>query len=236
MASFAKRENLQGKVQFIYIDPPYGICFNSNWQPSTKSRDVKDGRQEGLSREPEVVRAFRDTWKNGIYSYLSYMRDRVTLARDLLTDFGSIFVQIGDENVHRIRSVLDEVFLPDNFVAEIAFTKGATGLGASDRIPTRLDYLLWYCKKIDQIKFHQLYNVRSQERDHAFMWVEFADGTRRRLTSDERAVGYVFPEGARFFQDVSLTKPGPGAKYEINFEGNEFHSGARWWGTPKILA
>jgi adenine-specific DNA-methyltransferase len=233
MASLAKRENLQGKIQCVYIDPPYGIRFNSNWQPSTKSRDVKDGRLEGLSREPEVVRAFRDTWKNGINSYLSYMRDRLTLVRELLGDSGSIFVQIGDENVHRIRSVLDEVFSPDNFVAEIAFTKGATGLGTSDRIPTRLDYLLWYCKKIDQIKFHQLYNVRSHERDHAFMWAEFEDGARRRLNSSERAAGYVFPKGVRFFQDVSLTKPGPGAKYEVNFEGNVFNSGARWWGTPK---
>jgi adenine-specific DNA-methyltransferase len=233
MASLAERESVRGKIQLIYIDPPYGIRFNSNWQPSTKTRDVKDGRLEGLSREPEVVRAFRDTWKNGIHSYLSYMRDRVTLARELLTDSGSIFVQIGDENVHRVRSVLDEVFSPDNFVAEIAFTKGATGLGTSDRIPTRLDYLLWYCKKIDQIKFHQLYNVRSQDRDHAFMWAEFGNGFRRRLTAEERAPGYSFPSDARFFQDVSLTKPGPGAKYEIAFEGNTYNSGSRWWGTPK---
>jgi len=110
MGSLAEREALRGKVQCIYFDPPYGIKFNSNWQPSTKSRDVKDGKEESVSREPEVVRAFRDTWKNEIHSYLSYLRDRLTVARDLLSETGSIFVQIGDENVHRVRAVMDEVF------------------------------------------------------------------------------------------------------------------------------
>ena len=110
MASLAERERLKGKVQCIYFDPPYGIRFNSNWQVSTRSRDVKDGRQTDISREPEQVKAFRDTWKDGIHSYLTYLRDRLTVARDLLTDSGSIFVQIGDENVHRVRAVMDEVF------------------------------------------------------------------------------------------------------------------------------
>ena len=110
MGSLAEREALRGKVQCIYFDPPYGIKFNSNWQPSTKSRDVKDGKEESVSREPEVVRAFRDTWKDEIHSYLSYLRDRLSVARDLLNETGSIFVQIGDENVHRVRAVMDEVF------------------------------------------------------------------------------------------------------------------------------
>src|ERR1700687_3657106 len=119
MASLAQREHLRGQVQCIYIDPPYGIRFNSNWQVSTLSRDVKDGKREDISREPEQVKAFRDTWKDGIHSYLTYLRDRLTIARELLSESGSIFVQIGDENVHRVRTVMDEVFGPDNFVVAI---------------------------------------------------------------------------------------------------------------------
>jgi adenine-specific DNA-methyltransferase len=121
MASLAEREGLRGKVQCIYLDPPYGIKFNSNFQWSTTSRDVKDGDAGHITREPEQVKAFRDTWRDGIHSYLTYLRDRLTVARDLLTDSGSIFVQIGDENVHRVRAVMDEVFGDDNFVVEITF-------------------------------------------------------------------------------------------------------------------
>src|SRR5512134_246064 len=128
MASLAEREGLRGKVQCIYIDPPYGIKFNSNFQWSTTSRDVKDGNIEHITREPEQVRAFRDTWRDGIHSYLTYLRDRLTVARDLLTDSGSIFVQIGDENVHRVRGLMDEVFGESNFVSLISF-RTTTGLG-----------------------------------------------------------------------------------------------------------
>src|SRR4051794_11723638 len=129
MASLAEREGLRGKVQCIFVDPPYGIRFNSNFQWSTTSRDVKDGNRDHVSREPEQVKAFRDTWRDGIHSYLTYLRDRLTVARDLLSDTGSIFVQIGDENVHLVRALLDEVFGEKHFVSLIAFTKGATGLG-----------------------------------------------------------------------------------------------------------
>ncbi len=146
MASLAEREGLRGKVQCIYIDPPYGIKFNSNFQWSTTSRDVKDGNTDHITREPEQVKAFRDTWRDGIHSYLTYLRDRLTVARDLLTESGSIFVQIGDENVHRVRALMDEVFGEDNFISLIAFTKGATGLGSSDRLPARLDYIVWYSR------------------------------------------------------------------------------------------
>ncbi len=125
MASLAEREGLRGKVQCIYFDPPYGIKFNSNFQWSTTSRDVKDGNADHITREPEQVKAFRDTWRDGIHSYLTYLRDRLTVARDLLTDSGSIFVQIGDENVHRVRALMDEVFGDDNFVALITFKKTA---------------------------------------------------------------------------------------------------------------
>ena len=123
MASLAEREGLRGKVQCIYFDPPYGIKFNSNFQWSTTSRDVKDGNADHITREPEQVKAFRDTWRDGIHSYLTYLRDRLTVARDLLTDSGSIFVQIGDENVHRVRAVMDEVFGDENFVAQITFSR-----------------------------------------------------------------------------------------------------------------
>jgi len=123
MASLAEREGLRGKVQCIYFDPPYGIKFNSNFQWSTTSRDVKDGNRDHITREPEQVKAFRDTWRDGIHSYLTYLRDRLTVARDLLTDSGSIFVQIGDENVHRVRALMDEVFGDENFIAQIAFAK-----------------------------------------------------------------------------------------------------------------
>lgn len=139
MASLAERDGLRGKVQCIYIDPPYGIKFNSNFQWSTTSRDVKDGKADHLTREPEQVKAFRDTWRDGIHSYLTYLRDRLTVARDLLTESGSVFVQIGDENVHRVRALMDEVFGAENFVRLIAFTKTSTGSG--DFLPAVTDYL-----------------------------------------------------------------------------------------------
>ena len=142
MASLAEREGLRGKVQCIYLDPPYGIKFNSNFQWSTTSRDVRDGKAEHITREPEQVKAFRDTWRDGIHSYLTYLRDRLTVARDLLTDSGSIFVQIGDENVHRLRAVMDEVFREDNFISLISFKK-TTAL-TSEYLSSNFDYLLWY--------------------------------------------------------------------------------------------
>src|SRR5262249_49017355 len=126
MASLAEREGLRGKVQCIYIDPPYGIRFNSNFQWSTTSRDVKDGNKDHITREPEQVKAFRDTWRDGIHSYLTYLRDRLTVARDLLTDSGSIFVQIGDENVHRVRALMDEVFGAENLVSLITVQKAGS--------------------------------------------------------------------------------------------------------------
>jgi adenine-specific DNA-methyltransferase len=119
MTSLAEKEALKGQIQRIYMDPPYGIRFNSNWQPSTKSREVKDGQAESLTREPEMIRAFRDTWSDGIHSYLSYLRERLILSRELLHDSGSLFLQIGDENVHRVRALLDEVFRPENCVAAL---------------------------------------------------------------------------------------------------------------------
>ena len=158
MASLAEREGLRGKVQCIYIDPPYGIKFNSNFQWSTTSRDVRDGKADHITREPEQVKAFRDTWRDGIHSYLTYLRDRLTVARDLLTESGSIFVQIGDENVHRVRALMDEVFGEENFVVTLKFSKTA-GLGGKFLDET-FDYLLWYARKKDQLKFRRPYLER----------------------------------------------------------------------------
>jgi adenine-specific DNA-methyltransferase len=230
MASLAEREGLRGKVQCIYIDPPYGIKFNSNFQWSTTSRDVKDGSVDHMTREPEQVKAFRDTWRDGINSYLTYLRDRLTTARDLLTQSGSVFVQIGDENVHRVREVMDEVFGPENFASLIAFTKGATALVSSEGLAGRLDYIVWYCRKSETKKFRQLYSLRGSGIDPNFNWVQFPSGEIRRLNTGERDGTISIPTGARLFGDVSLTKPGPGRKFEIEFKGRKFDSGKRWWG------
>ena len=158
MGSLAEREGLRGKVQCIYVDPPYGIRFNSNFQWSTTSRDVKDGNARHITREPEQVKAFRDTWRDGIHSYLTYLRDRLTVARGLLAESGSVFVQIGDENVHRVRAVMDEVFGEENFVVTIKFSK-TSGLGGKFLDET-FDYLIWFAKDIEKIKFRRLFHQR----------------------------------------------------------------------------
>ena len=158
MASLAEREGLRGKVQCVYLDPPYGIKFNSNFQWSTTSRDVRDGRAEHITREPEQVKAFRDTWRDGIHSYLEYLRERLTVARDLLTDSGSIFVQIGDENVHRVRSLMDEVFGAQSIVSMITLSK--TAAQTSEYIPSVNDYILWYARDIEKLKYRRLFRTK----------------------------------------------------------------------------
>ena len=164
MGSLAEKEGLKGKVQCIYFDPPYGIKFGSNWQVSTRKRDVKDGKATDATRQPEQVRAFRDTWKLGIHSYLAYLRDRFVQARELLTDTGSLFVQIGDENVHLVRSVLDEVFGSENCAALIAFkkTSGAGSFaGGTNLLPLVADYIVWYGKQLARTKYRQLFVEKS---------------------------------------------------------------------------
>lgn len=163
MASLAEREALRGKVQCIYFDPPYGIKFNSNWQVSTRSRDVKDGKQDQITREPEQVRAFRDTWKDGIHSYLAYLRDRLTAMRDLLTESGSIFVQIGDENVHRVRALMDEVFGEENFLSTIQVTK--TGSTSTGYLANVADSIIWYARSKEKVKFRKFFFDREQRED-----------------------------------------------------------------------
>ena len=170
MASLAEREGLRGKVQCIYLDPPYGIKFNSNFQWSTTSRDVKDGKADHITREPEQVKAFRDTWRDGIHSYLTYLRDRLTLARDLLTESGSIFVQIGDENVHRVRALLDEVFGEDNFCSEIVYQKAP--YATSNLLPPVYDMLVWYAKSKKSVKYRELYEVKTIDDSSAYRYVD----------------------------------------------------------------
>ena len=230
MASLAEREGLRGKVQCIYFDPPYGIKFNSNFQWSTTSRDVKDGKTEHITREPEQVKAFRDTWRDGINSYLTYLRDRLTVARDLLTETGSIFVQIGEENLHLLRSVLDEVFGAANFFAQISFVK-AGALGAAG-LPRRLDYILWFAKSGDSTKFRRALTEKTVEELGQYTQVVQSDFTLRPLTREEKGDRSLIPMD-RLCRLVSFTKPGPGAKYDLHFEGKKFTPGNRWWGFPE---
>lgn len=185
MASLAEREGLRGKVQCIYFDPPYGIKFNSNFQWSTTSNKVTDGKADHITREPEQVKAFRDTWRDGIHSYLTYLRDRLTVARDLLTESGSIFVQIGDENVHRVRAVMDEVFGEGNFVSQITY-RTTTGKASAALDSTR-DFVLWFAKRLDNMKFRRLYYQRYPSDDGNYRFEYMPDGALRTLDSDEVA-------------------------------------------------
>jgi len=222
MASLAEREGLRGQVQCIYLDPPYGIKFNSNFQWSTTTRDVKDGKAEHITREPEQVKAFRDTWRDGIHSYLTYLRDRLTVARDLLTESGSIFVQIGDENVHRVRVLLDEIFGPENFSVLITFQSttnlGTIGLSAAG------DYLLWYFKAISKAKFRPL--MRSKEESGTadyYQYIRSKDGRMARGTPDQVASG----EFDVFFPDnlVSQRPLGAGDLRSFTWRGKTYQPG-----------
>jgi len=185
MTSLAEKEGLKGKVQTIYFDPPYGIKFGSNWQVSTRKRDVKDGKAEDATRQPEQIRAFRDTWQLGIHSYLAYLRDRLTAARELLTETGSIFVQIGDENVHLVRCVLDEVFGTEGFCAQINY-RSMTALG-QDGMASVYDYILWYARSAGERKFRSLYAERPISEEPEFCYFAEDAGRYRKLTSDEIA-------------------------------------------------
>jgi len=226
MASLAEREGLRGKVQCIYIDPPYGIRFNSNFQWSTTSRDVKDGNAGHITREPEQVKAFRDTWRDGIHSYLTYLRDRLTVARDLLTDSGSVYVQIGDENAHRVRAVMDEVFGTDNFCSQITFRK-TTGKGGQ-LLDNTYDLLLWYARNRDHVKYRALFEERSIQDDSNLRYVELADGTRRDLNRTEISGLTPLPQGARAYRPNPLTNQRPAQGEDLReyvLQGRSFTPG-----------
>ena len=229
MASLAEREGLRGKVQCIYFDPPYGIKFNSNFQWSTTSRDVKDGKSDHITREPEQVKAFRDTWRDGIHSYLTYLRDRLTVARDLLTDSGSIFVQIGDENVHRVRVLLDEIFGDENCCAEIFFWK--TSSATSRYLAPVGDVLLWYAKDPSKTKFRQPYTMRSTEdggAEYKYDWKGFGSYTSVNLSALKGT--------ERLFRPAPSTSQTASDASVFNFPayGKHFHPGTRGWSTSEI--
>lgn len=230
MNSLLEKEGMGGKVQMVYFDPPYGIKYGSNFQPFVNKRDVKDGSDGDLTAEPEMLKAFRDTWELGIHSYLTYLRDRLLLAKDLLHESGSIFVQISDENVHRVRAILDEVFGADNFVSEIIVIKsGALG---SKLLSRRNDFILWYAKDIEKLKYRALFSENTySDKSNQYSLIE-ENKKIRNATKEEKAMPKL-PSGLKAFRYVILTKPGPGAKYDIDFQGRTFNSGARWWGFPK---
>ena len=220
MASLAEREGLRGKVQCIYIDPPYGIKFNSNFQWSTTSRDVKDGKAEHITREPEQVKAFRDTWRDGIHSYLTYLRDRLTVARDLLTESGSIFVQIGDENVHRVRALMDEVFGVNNFASLIYFLK-TTGKG-SQFLDSSGDYVLWYVKNHQTAKVRHLFRTRSEQTlAEQYNMASEDNSNYRRLSKKELRTPSLISASNRRFMPSSIYSDSGGKTTTFTY----FHNG-----------
>jgi adenine-specific DNA-methyltransferase len=234
MASLAEREGLRGKVQCIYFDPPYGIKFNSNWQVSTLSRDVKDGKQQDVSREPEQIKAFRDTWKDGIHSYLTYLRDRLTVARELLTESGSIFVQIGAENAHIIRALLDEVFGADGFVGQIPF---ATTSGfSSSALDNVYNYVCWYCRSKEHLKYRQLFGDRQLREGGGWAHRQalLPDGTKIRPGVEELRRRLESGEDLRPYTLGSLHSQGstPAGSFDLRFEERVFvcPANAHWNG------
>ena len=232
MASFAEREGLRGKVQCIYVDPPYGIKFNSNFQWSTTSRDVRDGNRAHITREPEQVKAFRDTWRDDIHSYLTYLRDRLTVARDLLADSGSIFVQIGDENVHRVRALMDEVFGSENAVAVIPFLK-TSGKNARN-LDTVNDFLIWYSRDVSAIKYRQLFYERTDRMlANAYNWIEEADSSVRRLKRAEVQGNLELPQGKRFASHSIISQSGGATmRFPVTVHGIDYYpSRSTFWKT-----
>jgi len=237
MTSLAEKEGLKGKVQMIYFDPPYGIKFGSNWQVSTRKRDVKDGKAEDTTRQPEQVKAFRDTWQLGIHSYLAYLRDRLVTARELLTETGSVFVQIGDENVHLVRNVLDEVFGSENFMS-IVFVSKTSGFGDTISLASVGDFILWYAKVKDTCKYRQLYFMKSYDSEFAkeYRFVESEDGAvRRTMSKDEQDVANL-PEGLKRYRPSATTSQGrtPSGSFDFDFQGLVFRlTGDQHWKTTK---
>src|SRR3989338_8422587 len=233
MNGLLEKERMRGKIQTIYIDPPYGIKFGSNWQVSTRKKEVKDNKIDDLVRQPEQIKAFRDTWELGIHSYLSYLRDRLIAARELLTESGSCFVQISDENVHLIRNIMDEVFGSDNFVTEI-YVKKTTGAGAPAELlspPSVGDYVIWYAKDATEKKFRKVFTAKEfgGEGTSGYKKIELADGTRMSIADWQKQHNKGFsydelPEGAKVYALDNLTSQagGESARFPIILDGKTF--------------
>jgi adenine-specific DNA-methyltransferase len=228
MASLARREDLAGRVQMIYIDPPYGIKFSSNFQPQLGQRDVKD-REQDLTREPEMVKAYRDTWTLGIHSYLAYLRDRLAMARQLLAETGSIFVQISDENMHRVRVLMDEVFGAENFVAQINY-RTMTALGSSGMSQV-YDYLLWYSKDKGKAKFRAIYEQTDISHDSEYSYVDAPGGAAQKLLLTEKQS---VEDPRKIFKRSDLNSSGytPSCVFDFELQGRSCKpSGAKSWRT-----
>jgi len=226
MNSLLEKEGMTGQVQMAYFDPPYGVKYGSNFQPFVNRRDVKDGKDEDLTAEPEMIKAFRDTWELGVHSYLSYLRDRLLLTRELLSESGSVFVQISDENVHHVREIMDEVLGAANFVSLITVQKTTSASG--NTIATVADYLIWYARDINKLKFRPLFLGRAGEGWVNYDYVKLADGTYRRMTAEERSDWSTLPRGAQVYRRDNLTSQRPaqaGDLKSFNFEGRDYRPG-----------
>lgn len=226
MNSLLEKEGMAGQVQMVYVDPPYGIKYGSNFQPFVDKRDVKDKKDEDLTQEPEMIKAFRDTWELGIHSYLSYLRDRLLLARELLADTGSVFVQISDENVHHVRELCDEIFGVSNFVSLIPFKKTAGKMGTL--LDNVNDYIIWYAKNKESVKYRQLYTTRTEKSlRQGYTWIEYPNGERRRLSGDELNGVVKVPEGRRFITAPLMSQSG-GEKtaFAVELEGKTYYPSA----------
>ncbi|MGL4503026.1 MAG: site-specific DNA-methyltransferase [Planktothrix sp.] len=236
MNSLLQYEGMGGKVQMIYMDPPYGVKFGSNFQPFVKKRDVKHNDDDNMTREPEMVQAYRDTWQLGLHSYLSYMRDRLLLARDLLTESGSVFVQISDENVHHVRELMDEVFGEENFISLISFQKTSTS--ATSLLPAVNDYLIWVAKSKQVVKYNQIFADKKENVGITeYQFIESPDGKqRRRLSSDEKENLTLIPNGWKLFRQSDITSQDSSdtRSFVYEFEGDSFKPGVnRHWSTSK---
>ena len=233
MNSLLKKEAMAGKVQCVYMDPPYGIKYGSNFQPFVNKRDVKDGDDKDLTTEPEMIRAFRDTWEFGIHSYLSYLRDRLALSRELLADSGSCFVQISDENVHLVRCIMDEIFGSNNFFATINYVK--TSGKASQTLDSVTDYILWYCKDKNKVKYRQMYvpKMVGMEGTTQYVYGKLEDGTERRLTPNELSRPETIPADVDVFSIDNLTAQSGNKTtiFEYEFGGKVFRPGKGGWKT-----
>jgi len=231
MHSLLVKESMAGKLQMIYIDPPYGIKYGSNFQPFTNKRDVKDGADDDLTREPEQIRAFRDTWELGIHSYLTYLRDRLLLARELLTDSGSVFVQISDENLHHVRELMDEVFGAENFVSVIIYAK--TSSATSGLLANVSDYIVWYVKDITAIKYRQLYIEKEAGNEGASKYtsLRLESGFSRPLYYEEKENPNKIPKHARVWTSGGLTSQRPPGSFPVKFNEKHYTPNGGYWKT-----
>ena len=234
MNSLLEKEGMEGKIQMIYMDPPYGIKYGSNFQPFTNKQNVSDDKDEDLTQEPEMIKAFRDTWELGIHSYLSYLRDRLMLAKNLLTPNGSIFIQISDENLHHVKEILDDIFGNNNFISIITFKRKSSALG-SKLLGSVSDYLVWYAKDKTKIKYNKLFQKKPLTLDSTWNFVELSDGTRRKLTKNEKDDPKLIPNDSKIFASYKLAPAGynKGSDFTVIFNRRKYlpphTAGGRSW-------